>query len=101
MTSTDGRRGLGFSADEPYSEPRRYFRKINLARIVSQANGYPIIVKQLMQLLLLVLYPFWVFYVAVCAVCFFLAWVLFWPMRRYQDKHHPEEAAQARARRLA
>lgn len=101
MTASSTPRGLGFSADEPYSEPRRYFRKTNLARILSQANGYPIVVKQLLQILLLFVYPFWVLYVAACAVCFFLAWVAFWPMRRYQDKHHPEEAAQARARRLA
>lgn len=95
------RRGLGFDADEPYSEPRRYWRKVNMMRILSQANGIPPVLKQLYQILLLVLYPVWVGYVFLCAVCFFLAWLAFWPMRRYQDKHHPEEAAQARARRLA
>nr|WP_296764506.1 hypothetical protein [Rhodococcus sp. (in: high G+C Gram-positive bacteria)] len=101
MTDRNTPRGLGFLPDEPYSEPRRYWRKVNLMRVLSQANGNPPVLKQLLQFLLFIVYPAWVFYVAVCAVCFFAAWVLFWPMRRYQAKHHPEEAAQAQARRLA
>lgn len=91
---------LSIGPDEPYSEPKRFARKMNLPRYLSLANSSPVVVKQFLQLLLLLFYPVWVLWVAIRAVCFFAFWALFYPMRAYQEKHHPEDAARARARRL-
>lgn len=91
---------LSIGPDEPYSEPKRFARKMNLPRYLSLANSSPVVVKQFLQLLLLLFYPFWVVWVALRALTFFVFWLLFWPMRSYQAKHHPEDAARAQARRL-
>ena len=74
----------------------------------SMADGYPVVLKQFIQFCLILIYPgvdirrdlrrrdvHALFYVTVYPVL----WLLFWPMRAYQKKHHPEEYAASRAGR--
>ena len=70
----------------------------------SQAEGYPVVVKQFLQFCLILIYPAWVFAVLVGALLtllfyvtiYPLLWALFWPARAYQKKNHPEEYAATR-----
>ena len=73
----------------------------------SMADGYPVVLKQFIQFCLVIIYPAWVagvlfsalmtglFYVTVYPVL----WVLFWPMRNHQKKHHPEEYAESQRKK--
>lgn len=73
----------------------------------SMADGYPVVIKQFLQFCLVLIYPAWVagilfsmvvyglFYVTVYPVL----WVLFWPMRNYQKKHHPQEYAESQRKK--
>jgi hypothetical protein len=73
----------------------------------SMAEGYPVVIKQFIQFCLILIYPGWVagvlfsmvlyglFYLTVYPVL----WVIFWPMRNYQKKHHPEEYAESQRKK--
>jgi YggT family protein len=73
----------------------------------SMADGYPVVLKQFIQFCLIIIYPAWVFTVLVGLVInalFYVTvypvlWVLFWPMRNYQKKHHPEEYAESQRKK--
>ena len=73
---------------------------------VSMAEGYPVVLKQFLQFCLIIIYPAWVFAVLFGGrvhVLFYITvypvlWLLFWPVRAYQKKHHPEEYAANRAK---
>jgi hypothetical protein len=73
----------------------------------SMADGYPVVIKQFLQFCLILIYPAWVagvlfsmavyglFYITVYPVL----WVIFWPVRNYQKKHHPEEYAESQRKK--
>jgi hypothetical protein len=73
----------------------------------SMAEGYPVVIKQFIQFCLILVYPGWIFGVLFSMVCYGLfyitvypvLWVLFWPMRNYQKKHHPEEYAESQRKK--
>ena len=74
--------------------------------LLSQADGYPVGIKQFLWFCLILIYPAWVFAIlagAVVHALFYVTiypvlWLLFWPVRAYQKKHHPEEYAANRAK---
>lgn len=91
---------LSIGPDEPYSEPKRFLRKLNPVRWLALANGTPVVAKQLLQLGLLIVWPVWFVWVIIRAVCFFAFWLVLYPVRANQQKNHPEDYARAQARRL-
>lgn len=72
----------------------------------SMADGYPVVIKQFLQFCLILIYPAWVFGVLFSMAVYGLfyitvypvLWVLFWPLRNHQKKHHPEEYAKSQSR---
>lgn len=81
------------------STVRKYLKAMSPRLVLSMAEGYPVVLKQFIQFCLILIYPAWVagvlcaasmhalFYVTVYPVL----WLLLWPLRAYQKKHHPEE----------
>ena len=73
----------------------------------SMAEGYPVVIKQFIQFCLILIYPAWVFAVLAGMVAYGLfyitvypvLWLLFWPMRAHQKKHHPEEYAESQRKK--
>jgi hypothetical protein len=73
----------------------------------SMAEGYPVVIKQFIQFCLILVYPAWIFGVLFSMVLYGLfyitvypvLWVLFWPVRSYQKKHHPEEYAESQRKK--
>ncbi|MEN4472815.1 hypothetical protein [Mycolicibacterium cosmeticum] len=93
---------VGAAPAEPQpSTPARYLRLLSPGFLLSMAQGYPVVLKQFIQFCLVIIWPAWVFTVLVGAAAHLLfyvtvypvLWVLFWPVRNYQKKHHPEEYA--------
>ncbi|MDV8024880.1 hypothetical protein [Rhodococcus sp. IEGM 1330] len=91
---------LSIGPDEPYSEPKRFLRKLSLLRWLALANNCPAGLKQLTQVGLLAVWPVWFVWVIIRAGCFFAFWLLLSPVRSHQKKNHPEDFARAQARRL-
>jgi hypothetical protein len=80
----------------------KQFTKAMSPRFVwSMAEGYPVVLKQLIQFCLIIIYPAWVFAVlcgGLITLLFYVTvlpvlWLIFWPARAYQKKNHPEEYA--------
>jgi hypothetical protein len=81
------------------SKVKQYLHAMSPRLVLSQANGYPVVVKQFLQFCLILIYPAWVagvlfaaamhllFYVTIYPVL----WLLFWPVRAWQKKNNPEE----------
>jgi hypothetical protein len=73
----------------------------------SMAEGYPVVIKQFLQFCLIVIYPAWVagvlFSMAVYGLFYItvypILWLLFWPLRNHQKKHHPEEYAESQRKK--
>jgi hypothetical protein len=71
--------------------------------VLSQANGYPVGIKQFLQFCLILVYPAFVFAALFMFVVYYVLliplkyvglavfWVLFWPLRMRQKKNNPEE----------
>lgn len=85
------------------SNLRRYLHAMSPSFVWSMAEGYPVVLKQFIQFCLIVIYPAWVFTVLVGGLlhlAFYVTvypvlWLLFWPMRAHQKRHHPEEYAES------
>jgi YggT family protein len=83
------------------SKVGRYLRLLHPTLLLSMAEGYPVVLKQFIQFCLIIIWPAWAFTVLVAAAAHLLfyvtiypiLWVLFWPVRNHQKKHHPEEYA--------
>ena len=85
------------------STPRQLLKTLNLKLWLSQAEGYPVVIKQFLQFCLILLYPAWLiawpfvfllYYVVLIPgkyVLLAVFWVLFWPLRMWQKKTNPEE----------
>jgi hypothetical protein len=86
---------------------KRLLHSMSPKFVWSMADGYPVVIKQFLQFCLVLIYPGWVagvlfsmvayglFYVTVYPVL----WLIFWPMRNYQKKHHPEEYAESQRKK--
>lgn len=86
---------------------QRYLKMASPRFLWSMAEGYPVVLKQFIQFCLILIYPGWIFFVIVAAALHALfyvtvypvLWVLFWPFRAYQKKHHPEEYAESQRKK--
>jgi YggT family protein len=94
-------------AEAKASSWQRMLASMSPKFVWSMAEGYPVVIKQFLQFCLILIYPAWVagvlfsmaiyglFYITVYPVL----WLLFWPMRNYQKKHHPEEYAESQRKK--
>ena len=87
---------------------RRLAAAANPKVLLSQAEGYPVGIKQFLQFCLVLVYPAWLFLLliawpvwAVFKVLEGILWVLFWPVRAMHKRNNPEEYAAFQAERKA
>jgi YggT family protein len=88
------------------SKWKQFLHAMSPRFVWSMAEGYPVVLKQFIQFCLILIYPAWVFailvgglfYLAFYVTVYPLLWLLFWPVRAHQKKHHPEEYAANRAK---
>jgi YggT family protein len=85
------------------SAPKKMLKAMSLRLLLSQAEGYPVVLKQFIQFCLILIYPAWVFGILSMFLTYYLVllplkyvllavfWVLFWPLRMRQKKKNPEE----------
>ena len=93
-------------AEAETSKVKQYLKAMSPRFLWSMAEGYPVVLKQFIQFCLIIIYPAWVFGVLFAAAMHLLfyvtvypvLWLLFWPVRAHQKKHHPEEYAANRAK---
>lgn len=90
-------------AEAATSVPQRLLKWMSPRVVLSQAEGYPVVIKQFLQFCLILIYPAWVFSVLFMFVFYYVIllpgkyvllavfWVLFWPLRMRQKKKNPEE----------
>lgn len=90
-------------AEAETSTVKKLVKSMSLRVVLSQAEGYPVVIKQFLQFCLILIYPAWVFaalfmialyYVVLLPGYYILLavfWVLFWPLRMRQKKKNPEE----------
>ena len=86
---------------------KKLLKSMSLRLVLSQADGYPVVIKQFLQFCLIIIYPAWVFAVLVGAAMHLLfyvtvypvLWLLFWPVRAWQKKNHPEEYAESQRKK--
>lgn len=86
---------------------KKYLKAMHPKFVFSMAEGYPVVLKQFIQFCLILIYPAWIFTVlcgAALHALFYVTvypvlWLLFWPMRAYQKKHHPEEYAESQRKK--
>jgi hypothetical protein len=74
---------------------KKFVKSMSLPFVLSQADGYPVVIKQFLQFCLILIYPAWVFAVLVSVPAYYtfygVLWVLFWPVRAVFKKTNPEE----------
>jgi hypothetical protein len=90
-------------AEAETSVPKKLLKSMSPRVVLSQADGYPVVIKQFLQFCLILVYPAWIFaalfmfalYYVVLLPGYYLLlavfWVLFWPLRMRQKKKNPEE----------
>ena len=61
--------------------------------LLSQADGYPVGVKQFLQFCLILIYPGWLFALVVMWAVYGVFWVLFSPLRLWMKRNRPEDYA--------
>lgn len=109
LTRDERGRDVSAAQAEVEAEPstvKKYLKSMSPRFVLSMAEGYPVVIKQFLQFCLVLIYPAWVFAIlagAAVHALFYVTvypvlWLLFWPMRAYQKKHHPEEYAATRAK---
>lgn len=100
------------AAQQAVADERTWARRLAAAAnpkvLLSQAEGYPVGVKQFLQFCLVLVYPAWLFLLliawpvwAVFKVLEGILWVLFWPVRAVHKRNNPEEYAAFQAERKA
>jgi hypothetical protein len=98
--------GAQAEAEAETSKAKQYLKAMSPRFVWSMAEGYPMVLKQFIQFCLILIYPAWVFgvlFAAAMHALFYVTvypvlWLLFWPVRAHQKKHHPEEYAANRAK---
>jgi hypothetical protein len=109
LTGEEGGRDVSQAQAEVKAETstvQKYLEAMSPRTLWSMAESYPVVLKQFIQFCLIIIYPAWVFGVlfgAVIHALFYITvypvlWLLFWPVRAHQKKHHPEEYAANRAK---
>jgi hypothetical protein len=98
LTSEERGRDVSAAQAEVEAETstvKKFFKSMSLPFVLSQADGYPVVVKQFLQFCLILIYPAWVFAVlvgsAIYGVFYAVLWVLFWPVRAVFKRTNPEE----------
>ena len=94
-------------AEAETSTVQRYLKMASPRYLWSMSEGYPVVLKQFIQFCLILIYPGWLFAIIVFAALhalfyvtlYPLLWLVFWPMRAYQKKHHPEEYAESQRKK--
>ena len=94
-------------AEAQRSKWQQFLHLMSPRLVWSMAEGYPVVLKQFIQFCLIIIYPAWVFTVlfgAAMHLLFYVTvypvlWLLFWPMRAYQKKNHPEEYAESQRKK--
>jgi hypothetical protein len=89
------------------SKVKQYLKMASPRFLLSMADGYPVVLKQFIQFCLVIIYPGWLFFLVVGGALHALfyvtvypvLWLLFWPMRQYQKKNHPEEYAESQRKK--
>jgi hypothetical protein len=99
---TRAERGRDVSAAQAQAEAetsagRKLLRSMSLPFVLSQAEGYPVVIKQFLQFCLILIYPAWIAGVLFSALCYYVVysvlWVVFWPVRAWMKKNRPEDYA--------
>ncbi len=95
---TRAERGRDVSAAQAEAEAETSFgrmllRSMSLRFVLSQAEGYPVVIKQFLQFCLILIYPAWIFGVLALGVGFYVLWAVFWPLRAWMKKNRPEDYA--------
>jgi hypothetical protein len=82
-------------AEAETSTGKRFLKSMSLRFVLSQADAYPVVIKQFLQFCLILIYPAWVFAVLAGAALYYCVyavfWVLFWPVRAWMKKNRPDE----------
>ncbi len=94
-------------AEAETSKVSQYLKIMSPRYLFSMAEGYPVVLKQFIQFCLIIIYPAWIFFLIVGAALHALfyvtvypvLWLLFWPLRAYQKKNHPEEYAESQRKK--
>jgi YggT family protein len=89
--------------EDETSPVKKYLGAMSPRSVWSMADGYPVVLKQFVQFCLIIIYPAWLFgvlFLGALHLLFYVTvypvlWVLFWPMRAYQKKHHPKDYAES------
>jgi hypothetical protein len=65
--------------------------------VLSQAEGYPVVINQFLQFCLILIYPAWVVAILFSATMYytvyFTLWLLFSPLRAWMKKNRPADYA--------
>jgi hypothetical protein len=98
LTSEESGRDVSAAQAEVEAETstgKTLLKSMSLRFVLSQADGYPVVLKQFLQFCLILIYPAWVFGILAMAAiyypCYAVLWVLFWPVRAVFKKTNPEE----------
>ncbi|WP_221176267.1 hypothetical protein [Nocardioides marmorisolisilvae] len=102
---TADERGRDVSAEQAAFEgettwARRLVRAADPRMLLSQAQDYPVGIKQFLQFCLILVYPAWLFLVLLAWPIWLVGkafegilYVLFWPVRAIHKRNNPEEYA--------
>ena len=87
-------------AEDAPSSSKRLAAMANPRFLLSQADGYPVGIKQFLQFCLILIYPGFLFFLLVAGVVVLVGkvfygvwWVLLSPLRLWMKKNRPEEYA--------
>ena len=90
-------------AEAAPTAPRRLAAMIDPRFLLSQADGYPVGIKQFLQFCLILVYPAFLFFLLVAVVgvlvgkvLYGVFWVVFAPLRLWMKRNRPEEYAESR-----
>ena len=72
---------------------RRFGAAAKPGYLLSQADGYPIGIKQFLQFCLILIYPAWLFALLFGWVMYGVFWVVFSPLRLWMKRNRPEDYA--------
>jgi hypothetical protein len=84
-------------AEAETSTGKKMLKSMSLRFVLSQAEGYPVVIKQFIQFCLILIYPAWVVGVLFSAALYYAVyaplWLLFWPVRAWMKKNRPDDYA--------
>jgi YggT family protein len=72
---------------------KRFAAAVKPRFLFSQAEGYPVGIKQFLWFCLLLIYPAWIFFLLFSWVAYGVLWVVFSPLRLVMKRKDPEAYA--------